>query len=110
MSIATRLSSSIGTNDPMNARSHARGEPSRLGHPGAKPHDRPLGDVALRREQQFVLGAEVVLHESHRHARLGRDLAECRGGEPALQRDADDGVGDLAPPLSMIHSLRHRLS
>ena len=28
MSIATRLSSSMGTNDPMKARSHARGLPS----------------------------------------------------------------------------------
>ena len=28
MSIAARLSSSVGTNDPMKAPNHARGEPS----------------------------------------------------------------------------------
>ena len=66
--------------------------------------------MTLRRQQQLVLGPEVVLHEAHRHAGLGGDLPERRGGEAALERDAHHGVGDLAPPLSMVHSLRHRVS
>ena len=105
ISVFSRLSSSSGMKEPSSARSSSRGA-----SPAAMRSNAPRwrsGHVLLGREQQLILGPEVVLHEANRHAGFGRDLAERRRGQAALHRDAAHRVGDLPPADRMIHSLRH---
>jgi len=61
-------------------------------------------------EQEFFLGAEVVLDQPQGHSCLGRDLAHPGGVQPARGSRPQQRVGDLLPPLPVIDPLRHPLT
>jgi hypothetical protein len=68
------------------------------------------GQVLHGEEQEFFLGAEVVLDQPQGHVGFGRHLAHPGGVQPAGGGRSQQRVRDLPPPLVVIDPFRHPLT
>src|SRR5690606_40006134 len=66
-----------------------------------------LERLVHRELDQLVLGAEVVLHHSGRHAGLGGDRADGHAADPLAAHDPPERVAELPAPGLHVHHPRH---